>query len=608
MSRHGLSSPSRGGWAIRPAITSGLIGGRRKIFDGTDRRLIILGIYHSHDAGAALFDDYRLIAAVAQERVTRVKSDGGRFPAEAVAECLAQAGLEAGIVEVVALPRVNYPAQYFTPRSRWPFPVGRRGERELIRAMTRQWIRDPAAAFDAPRYLADHGLRPKHISYYNHHMAHALGALFHTDYDDALVYTSDGGGDRTYYSARRLRGGRFEDLFGGEADSVRLRRPQYKADSLGLLYYNATACLGFRPNRHEGKVLGLAAFGRPIHAEELARHYRVLDDGQIKANVGPEVILADLKRMTAAAPREDVAASVQQALEQVTLAAFDKLYARERPQNLAVSGGVFANVKLTQRIAERFPFKEVFVYPAMSDQGEAAGGVLQFLLERDGLAAFLARRGRFGNLYFGRDYVAEADEAFLRGGAARVVGDNIPEAAARMLAERRILGLYLGRGEYGPRALGARTIMASPADRSINDWLNKRLERTEFMPFAPVVRDVSVDEAFDLPPALRYTARYMTVTCNVKPQWRDRIPAVVHVDGTARPQVIRREDNPVYYDILQRFEEISGLPCAINTSFNSHEEPIINRPEEALRALAQQRVDRLVTATGIFSMEGRTPE
>jgi hypothetical protein len=171
----------------------------------------------------------------------------------------------------------------------------------------------------------------------------------------------------------------------------------------------------------------------------------------------------------------------------------------------------------------------------------------------------------------------------LRGGAALVVSEGVVEAAARMLAERRILGLYLGRCEYGPRALGARTIMASPADRSINDWLNKRLDRTEFMPFAPVVRDARVNEAFDLPGALLYTARYMTVTCNVRPEWRDRIPAVVHVDGTARPQVIRREDNPTYYDILRRFEEISGLPCAINTSFNAHEEPIINRPEGVAR-------------------------
>ena len=190
----------------------------------------------------------------------------------------------------------------------------------------------------------------------------------------------------------------------------------------------------------------------------------------------------------------------------------------------------------------RFPFDEVFVYPAMSDQGEPAGGVLQLLMERDGLGTFLARREKSESLLRPRFLAPAPIAVFLRGGAALVVSEGVVEVAARMLAERR-MGLYLGPCEYGPRALGARSIMASPADRWINDWLNKRLDRTEFMPFAPVVRDARVNEAFDLPRALLYTARYMMVTCNVRPEWRDRIPAVVHVDGTARPQVIRREDN-----------------------------------------------------------------
>jgi len=561
--------------------------------------MIILGLCGDHDGGAALYDDYRLIAAVAQERVTRIKGDGGRFPMEAVRECLIQAGLEASQIEAVALSRGSYDLSYYKARARLTTPLSGSARRDLMRMMTFQWIGDPARAFDAPRYLADHGLRPDRIMFYNHHLAHGLSALFHTDYDDALIYTSDGQGDRVCYSARRLVGGRLRSLFGDETESRRLRRN--RADSLGDFYGAATQALGFIRLRHEGKVLGLAAFGEPIYAEELRSHFRVREDGQIKATVRTGKIQQEFQRLAAQGRREDVAASVQQVLEQVTLESLEKIVSRERPRNLAASGGVFANVKLTQRIAEQLPFDEVFVSPAMSDQGQAAGGVLQFLLERDGLATFLAHRQKLGNLYFGRDYMAQADNVFLEAGAARVADGRIVDFAARMLADRRILGLYLGRCEYGPRALGARTIMASPADRSINDWLNKRLDRTEFMPFAPVVRDARVDEVFNLPKSLHYAARYMTVTCNVKPQWRDRIPAVVHVDGTARPQVIRRADNPTYYDILQRFEEISGLPCAINTSFNTHEEPIINRPEEAMRALDQGRIDLLVTETGIFA-------
>ena len=246
--------------------------------------------------------------------------------------------------------RGYYPQNYFTARSRWPAPVPRGEVRHLFEAMTRQWIRDPERAFDARRFLADQGLRPSRITFYNDHLAHALDALFHTDFDDALIYTSDGGGDRVHYSARRLVGGRLRELFGGEAGSRSLRRSN-SADSLGRLYALATEALGFRRLRHEGKVLGLAAFGEPVHAPALLRHYRVRKDGQIRADVRMREIVAELQELAAGGRREDIAASVQQVLEQVTLASLDRIFERERPGNLAISGGVFANVKLTQRIA-----------------------------------------------------------------------------------------------------------------------------------------------------------------------------------------------------------------------------------------------------------------
>ena len=565
--------------------------------------MIILGFYHSHDANVALYDDYELIAAVAQERPTRIKGDGGRFPAEAMAECLAQAGLKAADVEAVALPRVGYPRAAYRKRAFLPFPYGKaKDELELIRVMTRQMIGDPEAALDAPAYLARVGLAPSHRHFYNHHLSHALGALFHTDVDDALIYTSDGGGDRAYYSARRLQGGRLEEIFGGEKDSRALRRPQDKADSLGNLYYFVTEALGFKPMRHEGKVLGLAAFGKPVHAAALRAHYRVDEDGQVKGAAPMKAIAAHVRALAKDAKREDLAASAQQVLEDETLESLAKITARFPARNIALSGGVFANVKLTQRIAERFPFGEVFVYPAMSDQGEAAGGVLEFLLKRDGLAAWLKQRRRFGNLYFGRDYMPGAHAVFAAGGARVVADTDVAQAAARLIADGKIVGTYLGRGEYGPRALGARSIMAAAGDRAINDWLNKRLDRTDFMPFAPVVRAERANDVFDLPASLHYTARFMTVTCNVKAEWRARMPAVVHVDGTARPQLIVREDNPTYYDILHAYEAISGVPVTINTSFNVHEEPIINRPEEALKALAQGRVDYLVTDSAVWAL------
>lgn len=230
--------------------------------------------------------------------------------------------------------------------------------------------------------------------------------------------------------------------------------------------------------------------------------------------------------------------------------------------------------------------------------------MLEFLLERDGLPTWLNRRYRFDSLYFGRNFDAEAEDAFRAAGAyAEYVGDPAAEAARR-IAEGAIVGTFLGAMEYGPRALGARSIMARATDRSINDTLNKRLDRTEFMPFAPVVRIERYAEVFELPQSLVYPAQFMTTTCDVKPGWRDRVPAVTHVDGTARPQVIARGQNRVYWDILDEYEKLTGLPVLINTSFNVHEEPIINAPAECIRALKDKRVDLVVTQSAIWSFAG----
>lgn len=568
--------------------------------------MLILGLYSAHDANAALFDDYRLVAAVAEERLTRVKGDGGRFPAAAVEACLRQAGASAADVEVVCLPRVDYPAGYYGWRAHLPVPQrSRTGMLDLSSVMARNRVRDPLAALDAGRWLAEQGgLRPKRIAFYNHHLSHALGALFHTPWQDALLYTADGGGDRVFYSARRLAGGRLEDLFGGEDASLALRRPQTRADSLGLLYAAVTRALGMQPLRHEGKVLGLAAFGTPRFAPELEAFYAVAEDGQVRATAERARIEATVERLAREAPREDVAASVQAVLERLELEALRRIQARHPARNLGLCGGVFANVKLTQRIAEAFPqLEEVFVYPAMSDQGEGAGGALQYLLERDGLPAWLSRRpGRFESLYLGPDHMEEADGVLRAAGCRAIATEDLAGNAARLIQAGKVIGTYLGRCEYGPRALGARSIMAAPVSRGINDQLNRRLDRTDFMPFAPVVREARCDAVFRLPESLRYTARFMTVTCDVREEWRERIPAVVHVDGTARPQLIRREANPLYHDVLEAYEALTGLPVLINTSFNVHEEPIINRPEEALRALQQDRVDCLLTPGGIWEM------
>jgi len=565
--------------------------------------VIILGFYQSHDACAALYDDYRCIASVALERATRIKTDGYRFPAEAVAECLAEADLKPSDIGAVCFPRMRYPAADVRKGAK-PFGgLFATGKIDPIAPLRAGRVRDLAEIVDTQAFAARHGW-PAGVEtfFYNHHKAHALAVLAHMPADDVLFYTSDGGGDDVFYSARLLRDGRLTDLFGGEADTLARPVPQRPGDSLGKLYAYVTEALGFRSLRHEGKVLGLAAFGKPVHADRLTALYSVSDDGQIHCALPRWRVRMLVNSLAKSCSREDMAASVQQTLENVTLSALDKLLRRAPVRHLGLSGGVFANVKLTQRIAERFDLDEVFVYPAMSDQGEADGGVLEYLLKRDGLETWLTHRHRLSTVYRGRDYTGDVERVFSTGGAVKRPAADPVEEAASLIVNGGIVGTYLGRMEYGPRALGARSIMAAATDRSINDWLNKRLDRTDFMPFAPVVRAERANDLFKLPPELHYTANFMTVTCDVKPEWRDRIPACVHVDGTARPQLIHREQNPVYYDVLAAYEQKTGIPALINTSFNVHEEPIINRPEEALRALKEGRVDHLLSERAVWSL------
>jgi carbamoyltransferase len=286
------------------------------------KNMPILGIYIQHDACAAIFDDYySLIAAVAQERPTRRKGDGGRFPTEAAR--MSRAGRAHVFRRRRRLPAPHALPERVFHAARAP-AVPAAGEGRLARAHTRdgaQLHQGPAEGVRCSRaYLAQYELAPKEIYFYNHHLSHALGVLFHARWDDALIYTSDGGGDRTFYSARLLKDGKLTELFSGEADSRAYSRPQNRGDSMGHLYYHVTEALGFRPLRHEGKVLGLAAFGKPIFAPRLRKFYELFDDGEIRAVVHAREIVRTVEEIAASGKREDVAASVQDVLEELTLA------------------------------------------------------------------------------------------------------------------------------------------------------------------------------------------------------------------------------------------------------------------------------------------------
>jgi carbamoyltransferase len=569
--------------------------------------MLILGVHSGyHDACAALYDDYRLVAAVAQERMTRRKIDGGRVPTESIDECLAIAGAKRSDVSALVLGRAAFPARFY---SHLPFDralearlrrlVGKEKHKSMERECVRYGRSDSEAMFRAGDFLGALELKPGiPVRFFNHHEAHALPTLFHTDWDKALLYTADGGGDNVQYSHRIFADGKIATLFGGDEE---LARPM-RIDSVGLAYGYATQALGFRINRHEGKTTGLAAWGAPKFYDAIAAHFRVDGAGGITSDFPDNPAMRQfLFELFKGAKREDVAASIQRFLEEFVIKAVARLLEKSGARKLGLAGGVFANVRLNQRLAEELPVDEVFVYPAMSDQGLAAGGVLKFLLERDGLENWLKRRYPLETLYYGRDFGAGIDSVLgSASGITKMPGAPV-ETAAELIAKGGIVAIYTKGMEYGPRALGARSILATPSDAAINDTLNQRLERSEFMPFAPVVAEEDAETVFKLGRAKAYAARFMTITAHVQPGWKERIPAVVHVDGTARPQTIRRAWNPLYYDILKSFERRTGLPILINTSFNVHEEPIINRPEECLRALADGRIDYVATERGVYA-------
>ena len=568
---------------------------------------LILGVHSgSHDAAAALFEGYDLKAAVSLERLTRRKGDGGTHPDLAIDEVLSIAGVTRKDIDVVCYSRSLLPTKYFRHirgtewlKEQYRTHIARKPRRQLMPELFRHNTADTNAFFDVAALQRDSGFRADAKTFfYNHHEAHALPALFYSPaWDNGLIVTADGGGDNTHYSHRHFIDGALHTIYGGEETIL---TPAVE-DSLGKMYGAATKALGFKRVRHEGKLTGMAAMGKPLRAAELEAKFSVDDNGRVLSTFRSDTDINTFMRMLAEGLRkEDYSATVQQVLEDKMLLSIGRLLKKYPAKHLGLSGGVFANVKLNRLLAEKFGLGEVFIFPAMGDDGLPVGGALAFLLRRDGIETWLNHRRDLGPVYLGRDFSGWLDASLAAiPGVTRAT--EAPVAGAVQRLEAGQLGaIYTGRMEYGPRALGARTILANPARRETHDLLNRRLERSEFMPFAPVVTAERAADVFDISNVNRRACRYMTIATDVQPDWRGRIAAVVHVDQSARPQIITRADNPLYHDIISGFEQATGLAALVNTSFNVHEEPIVDTPEQCARALTDGRIDFVVTDQALY--------
>jgi carbamoyltransferase len=572
--------------------------------------MYLIGIHNAaHDAAACLFHDYQLIAAVSLERLTRKKGAGvsvhQEMPLAAIDECLAIAGIERSDIDVACLTRDLWEFQSYALQGRLRLKqrifhlLRQRRLPRMCYMMTKLGTSNALDIFDTDRFKTRYGFTKADVYFANHHAAHGISAYFYSPFNESLVYTADACGDNVAYSARTARKSVLEVLFGGDEKLHAI----FPAHSLGSLYGYFTEALGFLMDRHEGKLTGLAAFGEAKAADEIKRHFRVEENGEISADFPSHVAMRNFafdvaRRLT----REDAAASVQRALEELVCEAVRRLLRNTGMRNLAVAGGVFANVRLNRALIETTGAESIFVFPAMGDEGLPVGACLLYLHERDGAQVWQRQRHLLEQVYLGRDYSGKFDAACAK--YASVVrdatADHVSKAVDALVAGK-IVAIYIGRMEYGPRALGNRSILASPLQREINDTISRRLNRSEFMPFAPVVLEQHAAEVFDIHEGNYHATRFMTITCAVRPHWRKRIAAIVHVDGSARPQVIREDDNSLYFRVLSQFHNRTGVPVLVNTSFNAHEEPIIDTPDQALRALVDGRVDYILTENGLYS-------
>lgn len=575
----------------------------------------VLGIGDHIDCGSAVLAEGKIVAAINDERIVREKMVFG-VPRRSIPMVLELAGVGGRDVEVIAVGTRN---QHLVPdyvdfRDGWfglersgfkqaLFDVGSRlaRYRDRLPGIERAYylIREPSyrrrRSELARIFREELGIQAP-VRFVDHHYCHATSAYYSSGFGpEATIFSVDGGGDGMSAKVFRARDGRIEEVH---------RVPAF--DSLGAFYSYVTQLCGFKAGRHEGKITGLAARGRPIYTDVLDRLLTFRDGTFV--NVGNVFFHSAVEEIRKRLPDEwdmaDVAASVQAHAERLVVEFVRHWLSRTGDRDVALAGGVFGNVRINQEVHELSEVDRCFVHPGMSDIGMGVGASLAAYHDADPRPALDTRC--METVYLGPLYGApEIESALSEEGIEHSKPDDLEREVAALLADGAVVARFDGRMEYGPRALGNRSILYRADDPSVNDWLNHALGRTEFMPFAPAVPEEQAERCFLGLEGAQRAARFMTMTFDCTPWMQEHCPGVVHVDGTARPQLVRREDNPRYWRILDEYGRITGVPVVINTSFNIHEEPIVCTPRDAVRAFRLGHLDYL--AIGPFLAKNPAP-
>lgn len=584
--------------------------------------MIILGInaYHG-DVSAAIVRDGVLVAAVEEERFRRVKHWAG-FPDMAMQSCLSMAGVSARDVDGFAISR--------NPRANWlrkaMFVLRERPRRAMVSDRARNLRRVSGIADTLASTL---GLDAAHVRsrlhWVEHHPAHLASSFFVSPFDDAAVCAIDGFGDFVSTSIAR-----------GTGTTLRMLDRVYFPHSLGMLYLAITQYLGFPKFGDEFKVMGLAPYGQPRQTDPIRQLIGLLPGGGFELDLSyfrhasegvdmtwdagepsiGRVFTPKLEALmgpsrTAEQPvtgeHEDIAASLQVVFEDAAFHVLNAAYDRTRSPNLCLAGGCAMNSVANGKIRERTPFREVYIQPASSDNGTALGAAFHVWhrLSRE------PRRFVMTHSYWGPSFddceIGMAIDA--RGNELRDLrcdrttiadADVLCDATAAHLAAGHIVGWFQGRMEWGARALGNRSILADPRRADMRDIINTKIKfREKFRPFAPSTIVEAIDDYFvDAVPD-----SFMIKVVAVRPDCRSVIPAVTHVDGSGRLHTVDRADNLLYWTLIHRFGQLTGVPVLLNTSFNENE-PIVLRPEEALDCFLRTNMDVLVMGHHVLTKDG----
>ena len=533
-----------------------------------------------HDPAAALVVDGEVVAAAEEERFSRRKH-GKRpvpfstweLPESAARWCLAEAGLQPADVDAVAY---SYDPELAPPTGPDLTDDAWEGLRTLY-------------ARRAPQFLqtALPGLDPACVRFVPHHVAHAASAHLAAPFLDSSVLVLDGRGERASHLSGRSVAGDLEVLAAQELPH-----------SLGLMYEEVTEHLGFLRSSDEYKVMALASYGEPTFLPELRELVRATEDG------GFLVEPIEWQSFAKALPRDgvwepehaDLAASVQRRLEEVVLDLARWLHARTGDRALTMAGGVALNCVANSRLAEQGPFEHVWVQPAAGDAGTALGGALHLAHALGDSIVSMPGAD------LGRGFTDDEIESWLlTANVAYERPHDVAEAAAEVLAADGIVAWFQGRSEYGPRALGHRSLLAHPGHARNLERLNDVKGREQFRPVAPMVLASRAAEVFDGP----MPSPYMLFTQRVRPEWAERIPAVVHVDGSARAQTVDPADEPLVARLLEGFARRTGVPVVVNTSLNTAGRPMVDDPRDALECFGSAPVDALALGPFLVRRPGR---